>query len=648
VVWTRPSNVVYSQVVYFIRRFFVSVVAALVVASCDRSAVHVDVAVDADSPYDVVALVDKPSPRDIVSPPDVSPPDVSLPDVSLPDVSMPDASMPDVSMPDVVVSIDSPSDSNPDVRIFIPTHDLDGDGILESRVGRAMCDDQMCVSIERPGGSCITRFGDGTAFEAILRGAQRSPVLFIQGDRAMDTIGDHTGDGVAEIAVFYATRVSVDRWVPTLAVLDGATCDVDARVRPPEGLQDYGPNYNVSAWAGYARRGTRLHPFLMPSIGDGETAARVGTAGPWGYGCVYDRPRTAATGGACGNRFVTVGTTSSRTGVTGLPWFREVGGLVYDVNGDGADEIHLVYHERLLTISFVEPLRLAETLYDSATGAMPTLFHGGRTYGPVSMRREGSVVRTSIVSGANVGDFDSYCSVSRFVAVLEHPVGAVSSRALARAEYLSFTTPIPGRIGQLIDRCVHRPYDARVRMAGHDAVLFNIYRANARTDGLTCANSDGTPVAAFRECADRYARSSTGRWNVEVRAIDGAGTTLPQLGGVAGAYVWGIAEDVHPLGPVVVLEMWPGDTSFDITSTRGTISLHVISSTATAWIAQPVAVADLTRPALLSATPDGAIGAGSQTHISRVRTDDRNHNGVREIVFNDGRTFEWNGTAFAR
>ncbi len=527
------------------------------------------------------------------------------------------------------------------------THDLNNDGSNDSTVARTMCSGEACVAIMRDGFACEARLGAASMLVPQWVGVPTTPVLFLQGDRAMDLIGDHTGDGLAEIAVFSVRQVGVDQFVPQLTVVSGADCTLVAEVRSQAGRVTFSSGYPVSAWGGYARRGARLHPFLMPSLGDGVDPVRRGQEGAWGYGCVFDTTRTAANSGACGARWVTLGTEGVTRGATGQPSFREVGGWTQDVTGDGAEEIHLIDHERIISMSWVEPLRLADTVYDVANGAQPLLFHGGRHYGTLSSATTGSIVRTAIVAGAPVGAFaDYYCGVGRFIAALEHPLNNVGARRLARSEYISFVTPIPGRPGDLMNRCIHRAGDSRLTTAGHDAIIFNLFEANPAPGGQNCTTVAGGPVDPFAPCVQALAAVTTGRWTVQVRAIDGPEATLTPLSGASRAYHWGLLRGAHPDGIVSVLETWLADTPFDVRSTHGTLSIQRISPTVAAWTSLPIIGAPLSRPVLQAASPSGSVGAGSQTTVTEIRTSDRDHDGLLEISLQGGRTIEWNGAAF--
>lgn len=527
------------------------------------------------------------------------------------------------------------------------THDLNQDGTLDAIVRRTTCGDQACVSITRATGTCEARLGLDTMLTPRWVGTPTTPVLFLQGDREMDVIGDHNNDSTGEIAVFYVRRVGMDQFVPQLAVVSGSDCNVLAEVRSPAGRVTFSSGYPVSAWGGFARRGARLHPFLMPALGDGVDRAPTGQPGAWGYGCVFDSARTAANSGACGAKWVTLGTEGVTAGTTGQPSFREVGGWTQDVTGDGAEDIHLIYHERIVSLSWVEPMRLSDVVYDVANGEAPVLFHGGRHYGTLSSATVGSTVRTAIVAGAPVGAFgDYYCGVGRFIAALEHPLNNAGARRLARSEYLSFVTPIPGRPGDLMNRCIHRAGDSRLTTAGHDAIVFSVFEANPPPNGQNCTAAGGGPVNPFASCVQALAAVTTGRWNVQVRSIDGPGTALTQLAGAGRAYHWGLVRGAHPNGVVSVLESFMSDTPFDLRNTHGTVSIQLISPSIPGWTAQPVMGAALTRPLLTQASPNGVVGAGSQTTVTEIQTTDRDNDGLREILFTDGRVIEWNGSAF--
>jgi hypothetical protein len=185
-------------------------------------------------------------------------------------------------------------------------------------------------------------------------------------------------------------------------------------------------------------------------------------------------------------------------------WFREVGGLTSDLDGDGTGELTLVYHTRLRSYSGRTGLLLADTEYDVAftdEPSSPRWFHSGRNYGTLSFARGADGLdRTLIVGGAPVGSFADYnCNVSRFVAVLEQTRAMPSTRHLAWSDYFGFASSIfrtyspayasdpsadLARLGDFTNGCIHRFADSRVVVSGEEAVMFDSFVASGTVD--TC------------------------------------------------------------------------------------------------------------------------------------------------------------------
>ena len=160
----------------------------------------------------------------------------------------------------------------------------------------------------------------------------------------------------------------------------------------------------------------RMYPVLAPSYGDGDP---VYTSGRWGYLCIYqpDAKRTSE----CGSGF-------TKLGALDKP-FREVGGFVVDVDGDGWEEVVLIYHYTLQVISIktastLESVRFnvgypeikgAHVSYATWLGIAPLTepvkgLHDGRNYGVFSAFVEAGRTRVVEVSGSPIGDFaDHMC-----------------------------------------------------------------------------------------------------------------------------------------------------------------------------------------------------------------------------------------------
>jgi hypothetical protein len=390
--------------------------------------------------------------------------------------------------------------------------DLDGDGVAETRVSVSACagdPNSACLSVEPNGKPPRSiRLGNAQVFDdrahtdQHLRGAPFEP------------IGNYTGGPAQELAVLYG-EVDGALYHAVLAVVDVEQQRVIARVTSPIGI--------FNAYVDAARSpGGRLVPFLAPSYGASPIAApETGApAGRWDYLCAFDI--TAKGDSRCGAGFVTIDLETAPTAENRNGYFREVGGYLQDLDGDGWDDINLIYHSHVRAVSIRKRRVISVVQYDiardsatinrAANEKYPALFHSGRNFGTHSaVRTSSGNARTIIVAGAPVdalgrsmpgnppvpGDFhDLYCNVSRFVAVIESERDQPATRKLAWARYFGFHSSILNvppqtkqsvdavmpllatlRPGDFMNHCIHRFSDSRVRVDQHDAVGVDIFEA---------------------------------------------------------------------------------------------------------------------------------------------------------------------------
>jgi hypothetical protein len=96
--------------------------------------------------------------------------------------------------------------------------------------------------------------------------------------------------------------------------------------------------------------------------------------------------------------------------------FREVGGYVQDLDGDGTEDVTLIYHWCQVTFSVITQSLINTVCYDSAqddpTGHpcngthLPCReFHSGRNYGTHSSWSDEDYEYTTIVAGDTNGNF---------------------------------------------------------------------------------------------------------------------------------------------------------------------------------------------------------------------------------------------------
>ena len=510
-------------------------------------------------------------------------------------------------------------------------HDLDLDGTPESQLALVACGDTICVEIQ----------GTTSRQVSIEGGALTSALAVHYAPFQVDAIGDHTGDGYSEAAV--AHFLADGR--PALSIVDLQSGNRLGMASAPTGITAFG-QYQLSAFVGLlAAPDGKLYPYLAPSFGDSPDST-------WGYACIF-RPGTAVTG-ACGADFITAGTTLSGN------WFREVGALSRDEDRDGWEDLTLIFHQTLLTISGQTGGRLAATTFDVAAQSEPNSpmwFHSGRLYGTHSaFTADDGSLRHLIVGGAPNGAFgDAHCNVTRFVATLTSPTPA--TRDLAWSHYYSFGSSsfsvfspehaanpaaVVSRQGDFMNWCVHRYSDSRTRIDGVESVLFNYFAVSAPVSDCLVEQYQlylpptWTPqkTEAWAACQNRNL-ASLGRWGMAaLRVDDGRSVT-----GAANVYVWGWSDRLLPSGETVYLtEVLPDQMRFDLSDVEPTPlkyyalvdGLFVDRGTA------PVAG----RPRLLIPTPPRNTATGGTARLNELSLRDTDCDGVMEVELEDGTWLE--------
>jgi hypothetical protein len=520
-------------------------------------------------------------------------------------------------------------------------HDLDGDGTPDTDLAIAPC--------TAGGGTCLVI--DSVVVEpaeVLLSAALDECVGQVIGPH-LRLLGDHGGDGLAEVAAVICARQGEDS--PALvSVVDPATAVVTAFATAP--LQ------HDNAFVAYpADPSGLLHPVLAPSYGDGEAPR-----GNWGQACAY-RPDLAGDP-ACGEGFV------SLSAAPGGPWFREVGGYVHDLDGDGWQDVTLIHHRLAHTISIatLAPVNVLE--YDVAAATepgSPQWFHSGRNYGThAAITGSDGQLRTVIVGGVPVGGHaDSLCNVSRFLAVLASSPGAPGTRQLAWSSYLGFHSSIfsaydamyeadpwavMARPGDMLDGCIHRFSDSLTEVGTTESVMVNVFTQTAPID--MCVDEQYQlyiPPTWTQEKADAWYDcvavnvASPGRWGMQVRRLtDGASVT-----GSQDTYVWGWSDAVHPGGErVYLVEVLPSSVRFDLVDAPVTAIMVWALPGDGLWSPRgqlPVAG----RPMIASVPAEDHRGVGSYTGLAELVLEDRDGDGLEDVQLADGSWAGWSDDAGA-
>lgn len=541
--------------------------------------------------------------------------------------------------------------------------DLNGDGVTDASLTFNDCgdgSDRLCLIAS----SALFTAQRYVAIEYTdARPASVNPDT-VNNEDAIRLIGDHTGDGLAEIALLYVRQLPGSKFAPAIAIVDVSNESLLGNVTSPPGLSTFVDGYALRADVLFPTGPDgHVYPAFTPGYGDSNSAA----ATRWGWGCVF---RAGLTSSDCGPGFIRVSLEPEFLPYGATMWFREAFGHVADIDQDGWDDIHLPYHSTFLSISGRTGAHLATTSYDVAasTGAQPLMFHSGRHYGvhhAVSAPQAPGlwpIRRTVLVAGSPVGDFDNpMCNVSRYTAVLIQD-GSPSTRRLAWADFDGFHSsswsawpwvppggeaPVPSRWGDFADHCIHRYSDARTLMDGEDALLVNYFTTdwthpdNAPLSGR-CKNEqyqlymEPTWTKAKRDvwdaCALRHA-ATKGHWGVKVlRESDGVALTAS-----ADTYVWGWSRSLHPSGETLYLvELMPNPVRFDVKADNGGAriapsALRVRALVNGLWAdrgALPVAG----RPVLVDLQKTGALGTGDFFGVKALSLADLDGDHLKEVA----------------
>lgn len=516
--------------------------------------------------------------------------------------------------------------------------DLDEDGAPETDLALVEC-------AQAPGSTCLDVASELVpSGQVVLADTLEACAGTVVGPR-LRVIGDHSGDGIGEVSAWFCRGVP-----PALAVVDAAAAAVIGEARAPAS--------QTVAWVSLPRdpQGLR-HPVLAPSYGDGENPM-----GNWGYLCAY-RPDLGGGDPSCGPGFAKAATW------TGAGVFREVGGTLQDLDGDGWEDLNIIYHRAQYSVSIASLSLLQNLEYDVAAAtepASPKWFHSGRNYGThAAAVGADSKQRLVIVGGAPLGTFtDDLCNVSRFVAVLSGAAGQPGSRALAWSRYFSFSSTIfktydpiyandpmqdVARLADVVDGCIHRFSDSRTVMDGQEVLLVNYFSMDAPVD--LCLDEQFQlyiPPTWTQEKADAWYgcfgknKKSPGKWGMQVlREADGTVLTGSQT-----TYVWGWDKALRPGDELLYLvEYLPPVTLWDLSDVAPS-ALQVQALSGGLWSPRGAFPAP-GRPKLATVQPEGPRGTGAYAAFVELTAADRDGDGLVEVELEDGTFVGWDEGAQA-
>jgi len=542
---------------------------------------------------------------------------------------------------DAAPDVDAAAPRNDAATPVARAYDLDRDGTPETDLRFAACTSD-------PLALCLIATTDARTWDTQLPSTVPETGTATMTGRAIRPIGDYLGGSDSEVsALFQIHRGGHDS--PALAIVDVQGSTLGPWVAGPD-LASFADIYPLASFTDFVRAPDgRLHPFLAPGYGDTERVR-------WGWACIF---QPAAAGGAhCPAGFVEA-TTEPLGAAT---WFREVGGYLQDLDGDGWDDLNLIFHQRIASFSAVSGAHLATTMFDVAAAdepASPAWFHSGRNYGThASFTGADGLLRNVIVGGAPVGSFADYnCNVSRFVAVLESTASAPTSRVMRWSDYFGFGSSIfrtyspafesdpaadLARLGDFEDGCIHRFGDSRTTIDGNDAVIFDYFAADAPVD--TCLDEqyrlylgpyDMVEWDTWYACFAANV-AQTGIWGMQARRVSDGGS----ITGSQQTYVWARSDRLLATGEIVYLvESLPARTRFDLADVAPT-ALNVYALVAGLWVGRgvfPVAG----RPRIASVPAEGATGVGSYSGLAVPTTADRDRDGLDDVELDDGTWVGW-------
>lgn len=333
------------------------------------------------------------------------------------------------------------------------------------------------------------------------------------------SIGDYTGDGQEEAYFLYCNQ-SGDR---TLFIVDFAMQSVIATSAVPREFDSY------SMFVGSTKDPeSKLHPYLANGYGDG---------GAWGYLCVF-RPDVTNknSNDTCGTGFVRIETKPTGQ-LFRSAMYREIGAYSQDLDHDGWEDINLIYHWGIVTVSPKTLGYVNETMYDVALADEPTSplgFHSGRNYGIHNSFSYNNTNYSLIIGGVPIrtyhsnpadGPSDTMCNVSRFVAVL---AGDASSRKLAWSDYYGFHSNIFGsyttfdvqRYGDFQNGCIHYFNKQLLDLANKKVIVFNVFDESTPIDRCLPEQQNfySGVHAPWNACVATNMKSP-GRWSLVVKDL---------------------------------------------------------------------------------------------------------------------------------
>jgi hypothetical protein len=551
--------------------------------------------------------------------------------------------------------------------------DLDLDGTMDTNLSTGTCassSSHWCILLD----SKLS----GAPKEILVRPKTRQsgndacrskPLYEIQFNRPI-AIGKHSGGKYQDISLFFnLPEKCVDSSVyyrPLIGVYSASTQKLIATSQSPVLLTDYYSYFMSglsSAWVNPAETGVvrgpdgRFYPYILPGYGDSN---QHGPGATYGFMCIF-QVNASGDPGYCGKGFTPVITQPSPN------YFREAGTYVGDLDGDNWEDITVLFHSQVLTISVGKvmngqtPSSATVTSYNVSEADIPQsapngslgLFHSGRNYGYHSLiRGNDGKMRSVMVGGSPVGDHNPFCNVSRFTAVLESSPGNLAGRRLAWSHYFGFNSnifastkssqPNVAREGDFANGCLHVYENGLTKDAGNVRIHFNYFESARR--GLCVAEqyllylTNWSPAAnsGWQSCLTAQTEASPGSWNWRLEdTVTGAGVT-----GSPNTYVWGVNDRIFPgQQPFYVLEALPANVKFrfvdqNLDPAAPLRAQNLVNNLWSRSYALPRATKRL-RPILVRTTPVRSIAADDQPFVT-MSLKDVDGDGLLDFQVTDG------------
>jgi hypothetical protein len=307
-----------------------------------------------------------------------------------------------------------------------------------------------------------------------------------------EVIGNHSGTSTPEIATTYCLS-GTSGMRAGISIVDIDAGSVIGSVVSPN------KSGITASYIAFPKDSLgREYPTLAPGYGDSSDSASSSPL--WGYICSY-RVGTSNTG-RCGQNFMEIPAAPAGSYLNPQAgYFREVGGYLEDLDNDGWEDVSLIYHSLIYTVSIRTGLPISTTVFNIASkdpyAATDPWFHSGRNYGThTSVKGSDGQLRNVIIGGVPVGELtDAFCNVSRFVAVLKATPGNPGSRKLDWANSYGFAdniflstdpslsnNPPVGRLGDFENGCIHRFSDGLSTIGTTPVVIFNYFKHDAVAD----------------------------------------------------------------------------------------------------------------------------------------------------------------------